>query len=260
MYEFVILDKEKLYDLYLDELDELGDSEDEAILANYRRKHMAELRALAEKSKYGSVRDFSCQDYIDEVNKAGEDIWVVLHFYKQGISLCALINELMSVLSIRLRNSSNQLHRRVLYTKFPRKESADYIHLLWRANEETIHWTAVELRDEKLTIEQFEYLSGQYDAIQRDTKKDPRQQVKDKLFFDLADTNDWWFDQASVIGSFFFSLSGICKPFQFFNFHPSFKLFNVKKILYFYFLLLILVPKKSFLAYTQCQNNSIRCQ
>lgn len=70
--------------LNLDELDELEDSEDEAVLLEYRRKRIAEIKALSEKSKFGSVLEISGQDYVNEVNKAGDGIWVVLHLYKQG--------------------------------------------------------------------------------------------------------------------------------------------------------------------------------
>lgn len=71
-------------ELNLDELDELEDSEDEAILLEYRRKRIAEIKALAERSKFGTVLEISAQDYVNEVNKAGDGIWVVLHLYKQG--------------------------------------------------------------------------------------------------------------------------------------------------------------------------------
>lgn len=68
----------------MDELDELEDDEDEHVLLEYRRKRIAEIQALASKSKFGYVLEISAQDYVQEVNKAGEGIWVVLHLYKQG--------------------------------------------------------------------------------------------------------------------------------------------------------------------------------
>lgn len=79
-----ILEDQKLSNLDLDELDELEDSEDEAVLEEYRKKRIAEMKALSEKSKFGIVKEISGQDYVTEVNKAGADIWVVLHLYKQG--------------------------------------------------------------------------------------------------------------------------------------------------------------------------------
>lgn len=190
--------KKKLDELDLDELDELEDSEDEAVLAEYRRKRISELQALAEKSKFGSVREISGQDYIDEVNKAGEGIWVVLHLYKQGIPLCALINQFMNELAIR--NPATKFLKSIASTcipNFPEKNLPSiFIYYEGQIKKQIIG--PIELRGEKLSIEEFEYLLGQYEAIQTDIKEDPRQQVKDKLFSDLADTNDWWWTNHSI--------------------------------------------------------------
>ena len=68
----------------MDELDELEDEEDERILLEYRRKRIAEIQQLASKAKYGDVKEISAQDYVQEVNKAGEGVWVILHLYKSG--------------------------------------------------------------------------------------------------------------------------------------------------------------------------------
>lgn len=76
--------EKSLNDLNLDELDELEDEEDERVLLEYRNKRIAEMKALAEKAKYGDVREITAQDYVNEVNKAGDGVWVVLHLYKQG--------------------------------------------------------------------------------------------------------------------------------------------------------------------------------
>ena len=35
------------------------------------------------------------------MNKAGEGIWVVLHLYKQGIPLCALLNKFITTLAAK---------------------------------------------------------------------------------------------------------------------------------------------------------------
>lgn len=38
---------------------------------------------------------------------------------------------------------------------------------------------------------EFEYLLGKIGAVNTDIKEDPRPSLKDKLFSDLAETNDW---------------------------------------------------------------------
>lgn len=49
-----------------------------------RQQRIAEIQKVQQASKFGDVREISAQDYVDEVNKAGKGIWVVLHLYKSG--------------------------------------------------------------------------------------------------------------------------------------------------------------------------------
>ena len=51
---------------------------------------MAEILAAQQKAKFGSVKEISAVDYVDEVNKAGEGVWVVLHLYKPGYPFICL--------------------------------------------------------------------------------------------------------------------------------------------------------------------------
>lgn len=81
---YLFTEQKQLSELDLDGLDELEDSEDEAVIEEYRRKRLAEIKKLSEKPRFGEVREVSGQDYVQEVNKAGQDIWVVIHLYKQG--------------------------------------------------------------------------------------------------------------------------------------------------------------------------------
>lgn len=175
----------------LDELDELEDSEDEAVLLEYRKKRIAELQAMAQKRKFGEVREISGQDYINEVNKAGEGIYVVLHLYKQGIPLCALINQFMS--NLATRNPEVKFLRSIASTcipNFPEKNLPSiFIYYEGQIQKQIIG--PIELRGEKLTLDEFEYMLGHYGAIKTNITEDPRETIKDKMFSDLADTNDW---------------------------------------------------------------------
>ena len=51
---------------------------------NRRRQRLAEMRDQQQQAKYGDVREISAVDYVDQVNRAGEHVWVVLHLYKSG--------------------------------------------------------------------------------------------------------------------------------------------------------------------------------
>lgn len=176
----------------MDELDELEDSEDEAILQEYRNKRMAEMKALAEREKFGTVREISGQDYVDEVNKAGEGIHVVLHLYKQGITLCALINQFLT--NLAARNPEVKFLRSIASTCIPNfpEKNLPSIFIYYEGQMQKQIIGPIELRGEKLTLNELEYMLGQYGAIKTDITEDPRQQVKDKMFSDLANTNDDW--------------------------------------------------------------------
>ena len=43
---------------------------------------MAEMKATQARSRFGDVLEISREDYVREVNNAGENIWVILHIYK----------------------------------------------------------------------------------------------------------------------------------------------------------------------------------
>ena len=48
------------------------------------RQRLAEMNAAQMKARYGDVMEISKADYVQQVNKAGEGVWVVLHIYKEG--------------------------------------------------------------------------------------------------------------------------------------------------------------------------------
>lgn len=175
----------------IDELDELEDDEDEGILLEYRRKRIAEIQAAASKARYGYVGEISGQDYVNEVNKAGDGIWVVLHLYKQGIPLCALINRFISELAVRFPQT--KFLKSIASTcipNFPEKNLPSvFIYYEGQLKKQIIG--SDELRGDKITVEEFEYIIGRYGAIETDIKDDPRQTTKDKLLSDLHETNDW---------------------------------------------------------------------
>ncbi|XP_043265878.1 viral IAP-associated factor homolog [Colletes gigas] len=182
----------------LDELDELEDEEDEKVLLEYRKKRIAELKALAEKSKYGEVKEISGKDYLEEVNNAGEDIWVVLHLYKVGFPLCSLIN-----------NYLDNLARKFSATKFLKIISVTCIENWPDSNLPTIFIYhngnmvqkfigPLELRGIKLTEAELEWMLGEAGAVPTKFTKDPRPKIKDVLFStlrstsdDVDDDNDW---------------------------------------------------------------------
>lgn len=49
-----------------------------------RQQRLAEWKATQLKNKFGEVLEISGKDYVQEVTRAGNGLWVILHLYKQG--------------------------------------------------------------------------------------------------------------------------------------------------------------------------------
>lgn len=66
----------------LDELDELEDDMEEQVLDEYRRRRMQEMQQQAQKERFGDLTHISQVDWVNEVTKAGEGVWVVVHLFQ----------------------------------------------------------------------------------------------------------------------------------------------------------------------------------
>jgi len=51
----------------------------------YRKQRIEEMKAAQQKARYGDVREISRDEYVREVNQAGEGIWVILLVYKPSL-------------------------------------------------------------------------------------------------------------------------------------------------------------------------------
>ena len=57
----------------------------------HRKQRIEEMKAAQQKARYGDVHEISREDYVREVNEAGEGIWVILLVYKPSlVSSCCV--------------------------------------------------------------------------------------------------------------------------------------------------------------------------
>ncbi|XP_004704396.1 phosducin-like protein 3 [Echinops telfairi] len=171
-------------DLPLEELEENADAfneEDERALEMYRQQRLAEWKATKLKNQCGDVLEISGKDYVQEVTKAGEGLWVILHLYKQGILLCALINP----------------HFRGLARKFPDAKFIKAISTTCIPNypDRNLPTIFVYLEGDikvqfigplvfggmNLTRDELEWKLAESGAIKTDLEENPKKQVEDML-------------------------------------------------------------------------------
>lgn len=190
--------KKGLDELSLNELDELEDEEDERVLLEYRAKRIAEMKLAAQKAKYREVVEITAADYVNEVNKAGDGIWVVLHLYKQGIPLCALINQ--HLIQLAQKFPATKFLKSVSSTCIPNypDKNLPTIFVYYEGDMKSQFVGPLELRGPTISIEELEWLLGQTGAIETSLKVDPRKGKgpRDVLFANLnavrdEDGDDW---------------------------------------------------------------------
>ncbi|GAB1599745.1 phosducin-like protein 3 [Argonauta hians] len=200
--------KEKTTEKALDELnlDELNDQEDEIdeeeerIFQEYRRKRILEMKAANLAAKYGDVLEITKEDYVSQVNKAGEGVWVILHVYKCGIPLCALINQHLTGLA-----------RKFPQTKFIKSISSVCIPNYPDKNLPTIFvYYEGEIKKQfvgpfvfggmKLTMDDLEWMLHEVGAVKSTLECRPSKEgirdvmdmaVKNCRITDSDDENDW---------------------------------------------------------------------
>lgn len=180
-----------LCELDLEELDELEDEEDEKVLQEYRRKRIAEMKAMAEKSKFGRVLEINGDTYVQEVNNAGHGIWVVLHLYRQGIPLCALINNHLTELAAKF--PTTKFIKSISTTCIPNYPDKNLPTLfIYFEGKMTIQMVGPNEFRSNMSVEELEYILGQVKAVPTTITEDPRPKIRDALFSSLNDCNNDW--------------------------------------------------------------------
>ncbi|XP_061923386.1 phosducin-like protein 3 [Entelurus aequoreus] len=171
-------------DMTLEELHDNQDDfeeDDEAAIEMYRQKRLAEWKASQAKNIFGEVTEISGQDYINEVNKAGEGIWVVLHLYKQGIPLCSLINQHLSALAHKFPQTKflKSISTTCIANYPDRNLPTVFVYLDNQIKAQFIG--PLVFGGMKLTLEELEWRISESGAVKTELEENPRKQIEDKL-------------------------------------------------------------------------------
>lgn len=126
-----------------------------------------------------------------KVNKAGDEIWVILHLYAKGVPFCSLLNQFFTELAPRF--PTVKFLRSIAQTCIPNfpEKNLPAIFIYHNGQMKKQFLGATELRGPNLTKDELEFMLGKIGAINTEIKDDPRPKIADKLFRDLAENNDW---------------------------------------------------------------------
>uniref|UniRef100_A0A2K5QGW9 Phosducin-like protein 3 n=1 Tax=Cebus imitator TaxID=2715852 RepID=A0A2K5QGW9_CEBIM len=169
---------------YEDHEDEFHE-EDERAIEMYRQQRLAEWKATKLKNKFGEFLEISGKDYVQEVTKAGEGLWVILHLYKRGIPFCALINQHLSGLASKFPD-----------VKFIKAISTTCIPNYPDRNLPTI-FVYLEGDIKAQFIGPLVFGETESGAINTDLEENPKMQIEDVLLSSLRRSVPMWRDSDS---------------------------------------------------------------
>lgn len=85
----------------LDDSDEDDDGDDDEFMEEYRAARLRQLQAAASKPIFGSIREVSAADYLEEVDGVDPRVSVVVHLYEPYIGACQKMNRALELLARR---------------------------------------------------------------------------------------------------------------------------------------------------------------
>ncbi|NXX47828.1 PDCL2 protein, partial [Tricholaema leucomelas] len=164
----------------LEELKEAEDDFDEAdrkAVEMYRQQRVEEWRCLQRRQKYGELREICGEQYVQEVTKAAEDAWVVIHLYRPSVPMCVLVNEHLSLLA-----------RKFPEAKFLRALADSCIQnyqdrclptiLVYKAGEMKGRFVgAAECGGRGLKVEELEWKLAEVGALETDLEESPKKDI-----------------------------------------------------------------------------------
>ena len=114
----------------------------------------------------------------------------MLHLYKQGVPLCALINEYMNRLAPKF--PCTKFLRAISTTCIPNypDKNLPTIFVYYEGGMKAQMVGPMEFRGMNLTMDEFEYLIGKTGAIKTEIKDDPKPKVKDVMMSSLRGNKD----------------------------------------------------------------------
>jgi hypothetical protein len=152
--------------------------EDSEVVQEYREQRLNEIRELAAKPKFGTVRHITKQDYVQEVNDAPEDTYVVLVLYQDYIETSVKLVEIIESLALK--------HQKVKFLKsIATKTIPDFLDdhvpgILIYYNGEVTHQLIPALPvigGKKMSVDIVEYVLAMLNIVECDLEDDPRDEL-----------------------------------------------------------------------------------
>jgi len=176
---------------------DFDDEEDRRALESYRKQRLKEIQDFQASNRFGSITEISESEYKKEINEAGEGLWVIVFFYRAGISSCQLMGEKLRVVALKFKA-----------TKFVKIRADDAIKnypdknlptlLVYHNGElkkQFIGLTA--FGGESITAETIEWVLYEAGAVDSDMQENPLEQKNFNVKTSSRKLGNVWHDNGS---------------------------------------------------------------
>merc|ERR1712050_45420 len=159
-------------------LDDEMDEEEEALMIKMRNDRMNQLKAKLSKDKFGVVQEITAQSWTQQINQAGEGVWVVVHLYDKGVELSNILNNHFVTLAAKFK-----------YVKFVRGVAKQCVPnypdknlptvFVYKNGQLIVQWIGGGNFGPNPPLEVVEWMLHEKTIITSDIEKDPRQKTED---------------------------------------------------------------------------------
>merc|ERR1711879_162989 len=176
--------KENLDEVNLSDLDD-----DDEFIEMYKQQRIKQLQAQLAKNKFGNVIEITGIDYVDQVNKAGDDIWVILHLYRDGVQLCNIINHHLQ--SLARKFPASKFIKSVATTCIPNYPDRNLPTLFVYFNGEMkAQIIGPNTFSNNLSQDQLEWCLKEIGAVQSMMEQNPNKQTRDVITSSIRSSQD----------------------------------------------------------------------
>eukprot|EP01094_Clydonella_sp_ATCC50884_P001304 TRINITY_DN10985_c0_g1_i1.p1 TRINITY_DN10985_c0_g1~~TRINITY_DN10985_c0_g1_i1.p1 ORF type:complete len:236 (+),score=87.64 TRINITY_DN10985_c0_g1_i1:164-871(+) len=167
----------------VEELDELEDDEDEAVLRRYREERMREWRERQARRRFEGVREIKRHQFVREVSSNPDaDRWIVLLLYADHVEACQLV--------LRAFLSLAEQHQEVEFLKIEGRECMDeypdeYLPTIfvYHGGKQRRQWiTLSELGASRFTANVLEWQLAELGALSTSLDVDPLERYRRVVF------------------------------------------------------------------------------
>lgn len=169
-------------------LDENDNGDDDEFIQQYRAKRMLEMLEASKQACFGDLVEITGADYVQQINKAGDGIWVVLLLYRQSHPISGQMQQIFAQLAVKFKQTKFLKSISTLcVANFPDENlPAVFVYHSGQMVKQLIG--PAIFGASQITADEVEWILSRTGAITTTLQEDPRKQMHARKFYQQYDS------------------------------------------------------------------------